>query len=64
MDWLPPPQDFRGRLAAAEGRAEGGLGALVALSHTRLSFLETLQLDAALARAPAGIRERPRARAG
>ena len=54
MNWLPPPQDFRGRLAAAEGRAEGGLGALVALSHTRLSFLETLQLDAALARAPAG----------
>lgn len=50
MDWLPPPQDFRGRLAAAAtgGRPE----ALAALARTRLSFLETLQLDAALARAP------------
>ena len=56
MNWLPPPQDFRGRLAAAEGRAEGRLGALAALANTRLSFLETLQLDAALARAPAGSR--------
>ncbi len=48
MNWLPPPQDFRGRLAAAGGRLE----ALAALGRTRLSFLETLQLDAALARAP------------
>ena len=55
MDWLPPPQDFRGRLAAAEGRAE----ALAALGHARLSFLETLQLDAALARAPAGSGSEP-----
>ena len=48
MNWLPPPQDFRGRLAAAASRPEE----LVALSGARLSFLETLQLDAALARAP------------
>ena len=50
MDWLPPPQDFRGRLAAAEGKP----AALAALAGARLSFLETLQLDAGLARAPAG----------
>ena len=30
MNWLPPPQDFRGRLAAAGGRP----GALVALANT------------------------------
>jgi FkbH-like protein len=55
MDWLPLPQDFRGRLAAAARAGEDGRpGALVALAQTRLSFLETLQLDAALARTPEG----------
>ena len=55
MNWLPPPQNFRGRLAAAGGRPEE----LVALSNSRLSFLETLQLDAALARVPAGPQPGP-----
>lgn len=50
MDWLPLPQDFRGRLAAAAGDAP----ALAALAGTRLSFLETLQLDARLGRLPDG----------
>ncbi len=50
MDWLAPPQDFRRRLAEAGGRP----GDLAALAGARLSFLETLQLDAALARAPEG----------
>ena len=48
MNWLPLPEGFRDRLAAAT--AAGDLDALVALAGTRLSFLETLQLDAALAR--------------
>ena len=54
MNWLPPPEDFRGRLAAA-ARDPAPLAALAALANTRLSFLETLQLDAALARAPDGL---------
>jgi FkbH-like protein len=54
MNWLPPPEDFRGRLAAA-AQDPAPLAALAALGNTRLSFLETLQLDAALARAPAGL---------
>ena len=56
MNWLPPPQDFRARLAAAKA-AEGAarLDGLQALASTRLSFLETLQLDAALRRAPEGL---------
>ena len=63
MNWLPPPQDFRGRLAAAEGRAEGRpRGARRARPHPAL-----LPRDAAArrrARPGAGrIRERPRARA-
>jgi FkbH-like protein len=54
MNWLPPPEDFRGRLAAA-AQDPAPLAALAALGNTRLSFLETLQLDAVLARAPAGL---------
>ena len=55
MNWLPPPQGFRERLAAANAAdPPARLQALAALAATRLSFLETLQLDAALTRAPAG----------
>lgn len=57
MNWLPPPQDFRGRLAAAAADDDGRLAALAALGQARLSFLETLQLDGALARALEGTPE-------
>lgn len=51
MKWLPPSDGFRERLADA-GRA-ASLQALAALANTRLSFVETIQLDATLRRADA-----------
>ena len=40
MNWLPPPQDFRGDLAAANAAPpEARLAALAALGNTRLTFL-------------------------
>ena len=52
MSWLPVAADFRGNLGAALGetRPAEGLERLAALAGHRLGFLETLQLDRALAR--------------
>lgn len=52
MNWLPPPDEFRARLAAIQGSADPHerLQGLWALANTQLSFLETLQVDAALAK--------------
>src|SRR5262245_29517409 len=52
LDWLPPPRDFTAELEAA-ARVEdepSRLAALGALAQQRLTFLETLKLDRALAR--------------
>jgi FkbH-like protein len=59
MNWLPIPHDFREDLRAALARADpaDGLEGLAALAAHRLSFLETIQLDRALARL--GVREAP-----
>jgi FkbH-like protein len=54
MNWLPPPERFRERLAAVDRADPGAAAALARLADTRLGFLETLQLDRALARLPAG----------
>ena len=56
MNWLPPPQGFRERLAAVNGGAAPAarLAGLAGLANARLSFLETMQVDAALSRLPAG----------
>jgi FkbH-like protein len=48
MDWLPLPQDFRGGLRRAL-ESPDCLERLAALAQHRLSFLETIQLDRALA---------------
>jgi FkbH-like protein len=52
MNWLPSARDFREDLRAALARAKpaDGLEALAAIAAHRLSFLETVQLDRALAR--------------
>jgi FkbH-like protein len=52
MSWLPVAPDFRGDLSAAlsQARPAEGLERLAALAAHRLSFLETVQLDRALAR--------------
>jgi len=52
MSWLPVASDFRGDLSAAlgEARPAEGLERLAALAGHRLGFLETVQLDRALAR--------------
>src|SRR5579863_445457 len=61
LSWLPPPGDFRQRLKCAQALVDPGsrLEALAALAQTRLGFLETIQLDKALATAsgsaPAGF---------
>jgi FkbH-like protein len=59
MNWLPVARDFREDLRAALAHAEptDGLEALSALAGNRLSFLETIQLDRALARL--GVKEAP-----
>ena len=51
---LASPQDFRARLAAANGveAVPERLAALADLARERRAFLETIQLDAALARTP------------
>jgi len=51
MDWLPAPQDFRGRLRLALEPSADRLEKLAALSQHRLGFLETIQLDRALGQA-------------
>ena len=52
MNWLPLAGDFREDLHAAMGRAKpaDALEGLAVLAGHRLSFLETIQLDRALAR--------------
>ena len=52
MNWLPIARDFREDLRAALARPKpaDGLEGLAALAGHRLSFLETVQLDRALAR--------------
>ena len=54
MDWLPPSREFRARLAAAKAVEDPSdrLGALSRLAGERLSYLETIQLDAALSATP------------
>jgi FkbH-like protein len=52
LSWLPIARDFRGDLGAAldQARPADGLESLAALAAHRLGFLETVQLDRALAR--------------
>jgi FkbH-like protein len=50
MDWLPIPEDFRRSLRAAMESGTDCLEKLAALAQHRLGFLETIQLDSALAR--------------
>ena len=52
MSWLPVADDFRGDLRAALDQAKptDALDGLAALAARRLGFLETVQLDRALAR--------------
>jgi FkbH-like protein len=59
MNWLPIARDFREDLSAALARAKpaDGLDGLAWLAAHRLSFLETVQLDRALARL--GLKEAP-----
>jgi len=53
VNWLPPPQHFRDRLAGANyGDTNSRLETLARLANTRLSFIETIQVDAALSRVP------------
>ncbi len=55
LDWLPAHTDFQGALRAAVAAPEPRqrLSALRALSHYRLGYLETIQLDRALSQATA-----------
>ena len=53
MDWLPAPQDFRGRLRLALEPSPDRVEKLAALAQHRLSFLEMIQLDRALGSAGA-----------
>src|SRR5271169_524804 len=59
MNWLPIAGDFREdlRAALARGKPTDGLEGLASLAAHRLSFLETIQLDRALARL--GAKEAP-----
>ena len=59
MNWLPIARDFRADLRAALDRAKltDGLEDLASLAAHRLGFLETVQLDRALARL--GLKEAP-----
>src|SRR5215475_14018201 len=54
MHWLPAPADFRGELRTAlvDKEPADQLRKLAALARHRLGFLETLQLERALARIP------------
>src|SRR5215471_6510947 len=51
MKWLPPPHEFHARLTAIQAidKPHYRLRELAALATANLSFLETLQIDAALA---------------
>jgi FkbH-like protein len=57
MNWLPIARDFRDdlRAALAQAKPAHGLEALSMLAAHRLSFVETIQLDRALARL--GVKE-------
>jgi FkbH-like protein len=59
MNWLPIARDFRGDLRAALDQAKptDALEGLASLAACRLGFLETVQLDRALARL--GLKEAP-----
>jgi FkbH-like protein len=59
MNWLPVAGDFRERLRQASTIADTAerVTALAALANHRLGFLETIQLDRALAAAPADAAE-------
>src|SRR5271169_1243369 len=59
MNWLPIAGDFREdlRAALARGKPTDGLEGLASLAAHRLSFLETIQLDRALARL--GVKDAP-----
>jgi FkbH-like protein len=59
MNWLPVARDFREDLRAALGQAKpsDALEGLATLAACRLGFLETVQLDRALARL--GLKEAP-----
>ena len=59
MNWLPIARDFREDLGAALAQAKprDGLDGLASLAACRLGFLETIQLDRALARL--GAKEAP-----
>jgi len=50
MDWLPIPEDFRSSLRAAMEPGTDRLEKLAALAQRRLGFLETIQVNGALAR--------------
>ena len=54
VNWLPTPQEFRDRLASVnyDDDANSRLETLARLANTRLSFIETIQLDAALSKIP------------
>ena len=54
MNWLPTPQQFRDRLASANygDDAISRLETLAGLANTRLSFIETIQVDTALSKIP------------
>src|SRR5215510_1396691 len=60
MKWLPSPQEFRTRLAAIQQSesAEERLEQLGSLANTNLSFLEVMQVDAALAKTRRGANSR------
>ena len=59
MNWLPIARDFREDLgvALAQAKPTDGLEGLASLAACRLGFLETIQLDRALARL--GVKEAP-----
>ena len=59
MNWLPIARDFRADLgvALAQAKPTDGLEGLASLAACRLGFLETVQLDRALARL--GVKEAP-----
>ena len=59
MNWLPIARDFREdlRAALAQAKPTDGLEGLASLAAHRLGFLETVQLDRALARL--GLKEAP-----
>jgi hypothetical protein len=54
VNWLPTPPEFRDRLASVnyDDDANSRLETLARLANTRLSFIETIQVDAALSKIP------------